>query len=90
MHLMRFLGAQCVSFSKQAASLLMWRNDCRALGAGQDLKEFDCDNKLGLVALKRIFEDIIGRQSAMPEVTVHSRCFKYIKPCCRASVHCLK
>lgn len=43
---------------------------CRALGAGQDLKEFDCDNKYGLTALKRIFQDILGNSPAMPGVTV--------------------
>ena len=43
---------------------------CRALGAGQDLKEFDCDHKLGLTALKRMFEDFAGTNSAMPGVKV--------------------
>lgn len=43
---------------------------CRALGAGQDLKEFDCDHKLGLVALKRIFDDFNGLSSAMPGIKV--------------------
>ena len=33
---------------------------CRALGAGQDLKEFDVDNAYGLAALKRILDDCVG------------------------------
>lgn len=43
----------------------------RALGAGIDLKEFDCDNKWGLNALKRIFTDLSNMTSAMPGVKVN-------------------
>ena len=45
----------------------------RALGAGVDLKEFDCDNKWGSMALKRIFTDLMGQTSAMPGVEVSHR-----------------
>ena len=43
---------------------------CRAIGAGQDLKEFDCDNKWGRDALKRIYSDMLGNSHPMPGVTV--------------------
>lgn len=55
---------------------------CRALGAGQDLKEFDCDHRLGLAALKRIFTDILGNSSAMPEVKVCSIPFWFVANRC--------
>ena len=43
---------------------------CRALGAGQDLKEFDVDNAYGLAALKRILEDCVGNTLHMEAVKV--------------------
>ena len=43
---------------------------CRAIGAGQDLKEFDCDNKWGLQALKRIYSDMLGNSHPMPGISV--------------------
>ncbi len=43
---------------------------CRALGAGQDLKSFDVDNKFGLEALKRIMEDCCGDSSPLVEVSI--------------------
>ena len=71
-------GVQCLRYD--ATSLQKVRKSamgsdpkslhCRALGAGQDLKEFDCDHKLGLTALKRLFTDVMGNSSAMPDVKV--------------------
>ena len=43
---------------------------CRALGAGQDLKEFDVDNAYGLAALKRILDDCVGNTLHMEAVNV--------------------
>ena len=43
---------------------------CRALGAGQDLKEFDVDNAYGLAALKRILDDCVGNTLHMEAVKV--------------------
>ena len=43
---------------------------CRALGAGQDLKEFDVDNAYGMAALKRILEDCVGNTLHMEAVKV--------------------
>ena len=45
-------------------------NGCRALGAGEDLKTFDVDNKWGRKALERILTDIIGDTDPMPDVKV--------------------
>ena len=42
----------------------------RALGAGQDLKEFDVDNAYGLTALTRILSDCIGATLHMEAVQV--------------------
>lgn len=52
-----------------------WLNcNCfRALGAGEDLKTFDVDNKWGRKALERILMDTIGQSDAMPAVKVSSR-----------------
>ena len=48
---------------------LLW--DCdRALGAGEDLKTFDVDNKWGRRALERILNDVIGQSDAMPGIQV--------------------
>ena len=44
---------------------------CRALGAGQDLKEFDVDNAYGLAALKRILDDCVGNTLHMEAVKVN-------------------
>ena len=41
---------------------------CRALGAGQDLKEFDVDNYYGLAALTRILDDCVGKKLHMEAV----------------------
>ena len=43
---------------------------CRALGAGQDLKEFDVDNAYGMAALKRILDDCVGNTLHMEAVKV--------------------
>jgi hypothetical protein len=48
---------------------------CRALGAGQDLKEFDVDNYYGLAALTRILDDCIGKKLHMEAVQVKSSCY---------------
>lgn len=49
--------------------MALW--DCvRALGAGEDLKTFDVDNKWGRRALERILNDIIGQSDAMPGIQV--------------------
>ena len=45
---------------------------CRALGAGEDLKGFDVDNKWGRSALERIYSDILGESDNMPGVQVTS------------------
>lgn len=42
----------------------------RALGAGEDLKGFDVDNKWGKKALDRIYSDILGSTDQMPGVQV--------------------
>ena len=44
----------------------------RALGAGEDLKGFDVDNKWGKSALERMFSDILGDSDQMPGVQVSS------------------
>ena len=43
---------------------------CRALGAGQDLKSFDVDNRYGLEALKRIMDDCTGQTGPIAGVEV--------------------
>lgn len=43
---------------------------CRALGAGEDLKGFDVDNKWGKGALDRIYSDVLGTSDQMPGVQV--------------------
>ncbi len=43
---------------------------CRALGAGQDLKSFDVDNKYGVDALKRIMDDCCGDSLPLVEVRI--------------------
>ena len=43
---------------------------CRALGAGQDLKEFDVDNTYGQTALTRILDDCTGKTLHMEAVQV--------------------
>lgn len=45
-------------------------HDCRALGAGEDLKTFDVDNKWGRKALERVLTDTIGDTDPMPDVKV--------------------
>lgn len=42
----------------------------RALGAGQDLKSFDVDNKYGADALKRILNDCTGESNTLHGVQV--------------------
>ncbi len=49
---------------------ILWVTFHRALGAGQDLKEFDVDNKYGAVALTRILEDCTGKVLHMEAVKV--------------------
>ena len=43
---------------------------CRALGAGEDLKVFDVDNRWGRLALERVLKDITGESDSMPGVKV--------------------
>ena len=50
---------------------ILW-NACRALGAGQDLKEFDVDNRYGQIALTRILEDCTGKTLHMEAVQVRT------------------
>ena len=50
------------------------RTFCRALGAGEDLKGFDVDNRWGKSALDRIYSDILGQSDATPGVQVSSYC----------------
>ncbi|CAL8463694.1 g3228 [Coccomyxa elongata] len=72
----RIIVTQCggeYRFAASAAKRLqslgaLLRGDRRALGAGQDLKSFDVDNKFGLEALKRIMEDCCGHSSPLVEV----------------------
>ncbi len=46
---------------------------CRALGAGQDLKSFDVDNRWGLEALKRIMDDCTGQTAPIAGVEVSNQ-----------------
>ena len=46
---------------------------CRALGAGQDLKEFDVDNYYGLAALTRILDDCVGKKLHMEAVQARTQ-----------------
>jgi len=74
----RIIVTECAGeyrFAASAAKRLqslgaLLKGDRRALGAGVDLKEFDCDTKYGLNALKRIFTDLMGNSSAMPGIEV--------------------
>ena len=55
---------------------------CRALGAGQDLKSFDVDNRYGLEALKRIMDDCTGQTGPIAGVEVRKILVRnvFIKP----------
>lgn len=46
---------------------------CRALGAGQDLKEFDVDNSYGSAALTRILDDCVGKKLHMEAVQARNQ-----------------
>jgi hypothetical protein len=75
----RIIVTQCggeYRFASSAAKRLqslgaLLRGDRRALGAGQDLKSFDIDNKYGQEALKRILGDCCGESRPMQGVQVH-------------------
>lgn len=60
----------CLYFLESCASCDISEFSCRALGAGQDLKEFDVDNRYGLLALTRILEDCTGKTLHMESVEV--------------------
>ena len=49
----------------------VWDVNCRALGAGEDLKSFDVDTKWGKQALDRLYGDVLGISDPMPGVQVH-------------------
>ncbi len=48
----------------------VWGVNCRALGAGEDLKSFDVDTKWGKQALDRLYGDVLGISDPMPGVQV--------------------
>ena len=48
----------------------VWGVNCRALGAGEDLKSFDVDTKWGEQALDRLYGDVLGISDPMPGVQV--------------------
>ncbi|KAK9864646.1 hypothetical protein WJX84_000197 [Apatococcus fuscideae] len=61
------------SAAKRLQSLgALLKGDRRALGAGADLKEFDIDNKYGLLAVQRCLKDINGETAVMEGVKVPS------------------
>ena len=68
--LLKFPGGR--GGGRRASARAFWEQTvrCRALGAGQDLKEFDVDNSYGLAALKRILDDCVGSTLHMEAVKV--------------------
>ena len=55
----------CIKYGSQ-----VWGVNCRALGAGEDLKSFDIDTKWGKQALDRLYGDVLGVSDPMPGVQV--------------------